>query len=110
MILYIHKEVVNMKTTLVCTRKYDGEEYKFFLNEPEYVGEKGVCGIELEPYMSVETPENCFGYSDTVLLNRGIAYTLNRYLPRWILKKVEQKMLDIMQNMGYNTINTIKEV
>ena len=99
-----------MKTTLVCTRKYDGEEYKFFLNEPEYAGEKGICGIELDPYVSVETPENCFGYSDTVLLNRGTAYTLNRYLPRWILKKVEQKMLDIMQNMGYNTVNMIKEV
>ena len=99
-----------MKTTLVCTRKYNKEDYKFFLNEPEYVGEKGVCGIEIEPYVSVETPENCFGYSDTVLLNKGKAYTLNRYLPRWILKKIEQKMLDIMQNMGYNTVNMIKEV
>lgn len=99
-----------MKTILVCTRKYNKEDYKFFLNEPEYAGEKGVCGIEIEPYVSVETPENCFGYSDTVLLNKGKAYTLNRYLPRWILKRVEQKMLDIMSNAGYVTVNTIVEV
>ena len=99
-----------MKTTLHSTRKYAGEEYKFFINEPEYAGEVGICGIEIEPYVSVETPENCFGYSDTVLLNKGKAYTLNRYLPRWILKKVEQKMLDIMSNAGYVTINTIAEV
>ena len=64
-----------MKTTLVCTRKYNKEEYKFFLNEPDYAGELGVCGIEIEPYVSVETPENGFGYSDTVLMNNGKAYT-----------------------------------
>ena len=99
-----------MKTTLVCTRKFNKEEYKFYLHEPEYIGEKGVCGIEIEPYVSVETPKNGFGYSDTVLLNCGKAYTLERYLPLWILKKVEQKMLDIMANAGYVTVNTIKEV
>lgn len=86
-----------MKTTLVCTRKYNKEEYKFFLNVPEYVGEKGVCGIEITPYVSVETPENAFGYSDTVLISHGKAYTLHRYLPLWILKKIEQKMLKIME-------------
>ena len=86
-----------MKTTLVCTRKYNKEEYKFYLNEPEYVGERGVCGIEIEPYVSVETPENAFGYSDTVLMNNGKAYTLYRYLPLWILKKIEKKMKEIME-------------
>lgn len=86
-----------MFTTLICTRKYNKEEYKFYLNESSYIGEKGVCGIELEPYVSVETPANAFGYTDTVLLNHGKAYTLERYLPRWILKKLEQKMLDIME-------------
>ena len=86
-----------MKTTLVCTRKYNKEEYKFYLNEPEYVGEKGVCGVEIEPYVSVETPENGFGYSDTVLMSNGTAYTLHRYLPFWILKKIEKKMKEIME-------------
>lgn len=90
-----------MKTTLVCTRKYNKGEYKFFLNEPEYIGEKGCCGIEIEPYVSVETPENGFGYSDSVLMSHGKAYTLCRYLPPWILKKIERKMLDIMENAGY---------
>lgn len=86
-----------MKTTLVCTRKYNKEEYKFYLNKPDYVGEKGICGIEITPYVSVETPENAFGYSDTVLMSHGKAYTLHSYLPLWILKKIEQKMLKIME-------------
>ena len=86
-----------MKTTLICTRKFNKEEYKFYLNEPEYIGERGVCGIEIEPYVSVETPENCFGYSDTVLINNGMAYTLHRYLQKWILKKIEKKMIQIME-------------
>lgn len=94
-----------MTTTLVCTRKYNKEEYKFYLNEPSYIGEKGIFNVEIEPYVSVDTPANCFGYSDTVLLNRGSAYTLERYLPRWILKKIEKKMIDIMEKMGYNTVD-----
>lgn len=98
-----------MITTLVCIRKYNKEEYKFFLNEPSYVGEKEVFGIELEPYVSVSTPENCFGYSDTVLLNHGKAYTLERYLPRWILNRLEKRMLDIMADAGYVTVDTFKK-
>lgn len=86
-----------MKTTLVCTRRYNKEDYKFFLNEPDYVGEKGICGIEVTPYVSVETPENGFGYSDTVLMSNGNAYTIHRYLPLWILKKIEKKMIQIME-------------
>ncbi len=58
-----------MKTTLHSTRKYAGEEYKFFINEPEYAGEIGICGIEITPYIHVETPENDFGYADTVLMD-----------------------------------------
>lgn len=96
-----------MTTTLLFTRKFNKEEYKFFINEPEYVGEKGYCGIEIEPYVSVETPVNAFGYTDTVLLNRGKAYTLERYLPCWILKKIEKKMLEIMADTGYITVNTL---
>ena len=87
-----------MKTTLVCTRKYNKEEYKFFLNEPEYEYEKGVCGAYIEPYVSVETPQNGFGYSDTVLISNsdGMAYTQYRYLPPWILKKIQDKMIQII--------------
>lgn len=86
-----------MKTTLVCTRKYNKEEYKFYLNEPEYEGERGVCGLKIAPYVSVETPENCFGYSDTILLNGRVAYSLYRYFPKWILNRVSKKMQEIME-------------
>lgn len=99
-----------MKTELLQTRKFDGEEYKFFINYPEYSGEKGVCGVEIEPYIEVETPPNSFGYPDTVLLgekaiytsngyfikHEKFAYTLHRYLPRWILKKLEKQMIDAL--------------
>jgi hypothetical protein len=87
-----------MRTTYKFSRKYNGEEYKFFLNEPEYPGEKGILGIEIEPYVSVKTPENCFGYDDTVLLDKpsmledGKPYTLNRGLPTWILKGLGKQM------------------
>ena len=94
-----------MFTTLICTRKYNKEEYKFYLHEPSYVGEKGCCGVEIAPYIHVETPENCFGYSDTVLLNDNNAYTLHRYLQPWILKKIEKKMIELMIKYGYNNSN-----
>ena len=86
-----------MKTTYLFSKIYNKEEYKFFLNEPEYEGERGVCGIEIEPYMSVETPENGFGYSDTILMNNDKAYTLYRYLAPWILKKIEERMKSFME-------------
>ena len=72
----------------IATRKYNGETYTFKLNKPEYIGETGVCGIELTPYISVETPDNGLGYTDTVLFNYSVAYTLNRYLQPWILKRI----------------------
>lgn len=87
-----------MVSRVVCIRKYNKEEYRFYLNEPEYKGEKGIFGYEIEPYVSVETPENCFGYSDTVLISNGVAYTQHRYLPRWILKKIQDKMIQIMND------------
>ena len=91
-----------MKTTLIKTRRFNKESYSFYLNEPAYRGEKGPLGIELTPYVSVKTPENCFGYADTVLFtNRGEAYTLQRYLQPWILKeceKVNAKIMDRFKN------------
>ena len=91
-----------MKKTLVCTRKYNKGEYKFYLNEPDYVGEKGILGMEIKPYVSVETPENSFGYSDIILMHKTMpdkvyCYSIHRYLPRWILKKIEKKINDIME-------------
>lgn len=93
-----------MKTTLHSIRKYAGEEYKFFINEPEYEGEIGICGIEITPYIHVETPENGFGYADTVLMdiNSGKVYTLHRYLQPWIKKKIKAHMMKIENEFWKN--------
>ena len=69
-----------MKKELLFTRKFKGETYNFYLNKGI-----GCLGIHAE-YINVETPENDFGYSDTILFNGGSPYTLNRYCPQWILK------------------------
>lgn len=87
------------------TRKHGGEEYKININLPQYAGEKGILGIEVDPYISIETPENCLGYSDTVLFNRkdGKAYTLNRYLQPYILKALERQTEKIRDRIDYYT-------
>ena len=72
---------------LLFTRKFNKETYKFFLNKGV-----GCFGIYSE-YISVETPKNCFGYTDTVLFNHGKAYTVNRYLQNWILKSITQTLI-----------------
>lgn len=90
-----------MKRELVFTRKHRGEEYKFYTCIPEYKGEKGCLGIELSPYVEVETPENCFGYPDTILLsNNKQAYTLNRYLQPSILKAIEKQMIKLQEKIA----------
>lgn len=98
-----------MKTELLISRKYNGENYNFYLNSPDFAGEVGILGIEITPYISVTTPENCFGYNDTVLLNIDTraenttfkAYTLNRGLTPWILKKIEAKMIELTKKYIY---------
>ena len=79
-----------MKTTVFKTRKFDGETYTFYLHTPEFKGEKGCIGIELQPYITVETPENCFGYTDTFFYdhNRKSGYYSWRQHPRWITNKI----------------------
>ena len=76
-----------MEKALLFIRKFNGETYKFFLNKGI-----GCLGIYSE-YVSVETPENCFGYTDTVLFNHGKAYTLHRYLQNWILKAITETLV-----------------
>lgn len=86
-----------MKTTHLCTRKYNGEPFMFYLNEASYKGEKGCLGIEIEPYITVIAPCNAFGYTDTILLDScGHAYSCERFFPKWILKKIEKKMTELM--------------
>lgn len=69
---------------LLFTRRFNGGTYKFFMN-------KGFgC---LGTYISVETPENCLGYSDTVLFHNGDPYTLHRYLPEWIKRRIKEAVI-----------------
>lgn len=58
-----------MREITIARRKYQKETYTFILNLPEYKGETGCIGIEIKPYISVETPENALGYTDTFLYN-----------------------------------------
>lgn len=76
-----------METTLLFTRRYEKETYKFYLNKGV-----GCFGIYSE-YVSVETPENAFGYPDTVLFSHGKPYTLHRYLAPWIKRKIQETLI-----------------
>lgn len=76
-----------MSKELLFTRKINGETYKFFMNKGI-----GCFGIYSE-YVSVETPENDFGYPDIVLFNHGKAYTQHRYLQKWIMKKITDTLI-----------------
>lgn len=84
------KGLRKMTKRYLFSRKHAGEEYKFFLN---YISFSWADG-KPRHYISVATPENGVGCTDTVLLSRdtGRAYTLWRYLPPYILRKLEKQM------------------
>ena len=88
-----------MLKELVFTRKHRGEVYKFYIVRPEFEGEVGCLGIKVDPYVMVETPENDFGYTDTILLSNHTrtAYTLHRYLQPNVLKAIEKQMLNLLK-------------
>lgn len=75
-----------MITKVVETFKINKEVYTIEYNEGI-----GIFGID-DCYISVKTPENCLGYPDIVLLGNESAYTLHRYLPPYILRKIENKI------------------
>lgn len=80
------------------TRKHAGQEYKFFLLVPFRESERS----DPKKYaVHVHTPENCFGYEDTVCLNDidGKAYTLWRYLPPYILRALEKQMKKLLSDV-----------
>lgn len=81
------------------SRKHNGEEYKFYLYRQYFYYGEG-HPKELHDSIYVETPKNAFGYPDTVLLSTSSghnAYTLYRYIPKWILKKLEKQMKAAMK-------------
>ena len=84
-----------MLKKLVKTKKFEKQTYKFYINE-------GNFNNEVYYYVTCETPENEFGYSDTILLeNAGrfndekIAVSLHRHHAQWIMKKIEKILKDI---------------
>lgn len=80
-----------MEKTLVKTRKFKKEEYKIYLHTPSYEGEVGVLGIKVDPYVTVETYKNDFGYEDIVYFDEaGHGCCFYRSLPNWIMKELEK--------------------
>lgn len=69
----------------ICRRKYNGDEYVFYLN-----GTTSCVTDEHDVYLSCDTPKNGLGYEDVVLhsLVDCTAYSLYRYHPKWILKRI----------------------
>lgn len=76
------------------TRKHDGQEYKFYIEEDTSV-----------PFIKVYTPENAFGYPDIVLYSQShkCIYTLHRGLQKHIKKALEKQMKTLMKkyNIAY---------
>lgn len=87
-----------MEERLIKTRKFNKETYKVYLCTPTYNGETGYLGVEIEPYVVVETPQNSFGYEDYVHFNSiGYGYCLHRTLPNWIMRELEKINRDILR-------------
>ena len=76
-----------MKEIKIETRKIYGESYEFMLKLPSYEGEKGVCGIEITPYIECETPENGFGYNDFFIYQPETGYGSFSYVSYAICNK-----------------------
>lgn len=89
--------------TELFKRRYNGGTYTFYIN-------KTISCVEGKDmvYISCDTPENAFGYPDTILYSRpdiyGFygCYTLNRFLPKWILRKIEVQFLRLMKKFDIN--------
>ena len=100
----------------IISRKYNKEVYTFYLNEHvNYITKK------FEKYISVKTPKNFLGYEGLILLQKKSdidiklelqsgknevelyqAYSVDRYIPKYILKKIQKKMIYLN-----NKINTL---
>lgn len=93
-----------MNKTVFKTRKFAGEKYTFILHTPEYEGEKGCLGLELMPYITVETPENSFGYIDVFFYDNTntSGHYANRSHPAWITKKIIEVCRKFAENLPYS--------
>lgn len=93
-----------MKIIAVATRRYAKETYTFNVSVPEYAGEIGCLGVEISPYITVTTPENAFGYTDTFFYNADSndGYFEWRYHPEWIKRKI----IDVIHRNYANWMET----
>lgn len=93
-----------MKKTIFKTRKFNGEKYTFYLHTPEYEGEKGCLGLELMPYITVETPENSFGYIDIFFYNGAnqSGYFAHRHHPNWIKNQIIEVCKKYAEKLPYS--------
>lgn len=92
-----------MKKELIKQIRIEKETYSFY---------KDIDSI------TCETPENCFGYPDIVLLTNVSsiqqminlnkygetktiqAYTIHRYLAHWKLEKIEKQLIKLYEKHG----------
>ena len=103
-----------MERELIQVRKHNGQEYKFYCISPSYKGETGILGMEIEKYIEVVTPENCFGYPKMITLDRQwrfdengkfegyerVPVTYYRHESRSLLKKLTKQILALEKKLG----------
>lgn len=75
-----------METEYLFSRKFNGEEYKFYHKSMN-------TKWGLYSYFEIDTPANCFGYEDHILFDNGTPYTMYRYCPNWILKSCKEALI-----------------
>ena len=79
----------------VKTRRFGGKTYTFMLNRM-----KSIVNDHMIYYVTCLTPENEFGYSDTVFRDRPgddtkAVSTVHRYLQPWILREIAKEFTKI---------------
>lgn len=81
-----------MKEIKIETRKIYGESYEFILKLPSFKGEKGVCGIEMTPYIVCATPKNGLEYNDFFIYQpeTGHGSFSCRYHTPYVAKKLNE--------------------
>ena len=75
-----------MNKEYLFSRKFNGEEYKFYRKTMN-------MDNEIITYYVVDTPENSFGYHDHILFDNGKPYTMYRYCPQWILNACKRILI-----------------
>lgn len=89
-----------MERTYLFSRRFAGEEYKFYIVEAN-----DYC------FICVETPANGFGYTDTIRIcppdifqkMSGLKYgyySYHRHHPKWIMERIAARLYKEYQKRG----------